>query len=278
MRRTARRRDDSNASEDTSHWISFSDLMSALLLIFLLAVVLLIVTLTHQKQELVAQQAEAEKAEAVFATQRDLLETQVATLSEREELRAELVREIAQKLRERGIQVEVSEDASVLHVPTSALGFDSGSYEIHAAHSDVGLTIGRVISDTVREDRRFEALDTVFVEGHTDSQAFSGLDGTGNWGLSTFRAISLWRLWDTGLPTDKQLDTLLRGDGQPIFSVSGYADSRPVEAKQTSEEKKAANRRIDIRFTVKGPTADELATIIEDSADDEAAEAAGAGS
>ncbi|MEG3615722.1 chemotaxis protein MotB [Isoptericola haloaureus] len=277
MRRSSRRWS-ARDSEDSSHWISFSDLMSALLLVFLLAVVLLILTLTTKQQELIAQEAEAERAEAVFANQRDLLETQVATLSEREEIRSRLVREIAAELHERGIEVTISEDASVLHIPTSALGFASGSYEIRPAHEDVALTIGRVMSATVREDARFEALDTVFVEGHTDSQAFSGLEGTGNWGLSTFRAISLWRLWGDRLTTTERLDNLLREDGRPVFSVSGYADTRPVEAEQSTDVQKAANRRIDIRFTVKGPTAEELATIVEDSLDGSAAEAAGADS
>ncbi|PFG42418.1 flagellar motor protein MotB [Isoptericola jiangsuensis] len=263
MSRPTRNREPSH--EDSSHWISFSDLMSALLLVFLLAVVLLVLSLTYKQQELVAQQAEAQEAESLFATQRDRLETQVATLSEREEIRSALVREISTELKGRGIAVEISEDAAVLHIPTSALGFDSGSYEIHDAHRGVALTIGTVISETVRQDRRFEALDTVFVEGHTDSEAFSGLEGTGNWGLSTFRAISLWRLWEEELPPRTALTALLREDGQPVFSVSGYADSRPVEISQASEQQMAANRRIDIRFTVKGPTADELADIVDGS-------------
>jgi flagellar motor protein MotB len=260
---------------DDSYWISFSDLMSALLLVFLLAVVLLVVSLTDKQHELVLQQEQAAEAEAAFAAQRESLETQIATLSDREETRAALVNEIAAELHDRGIRVEVSEDSSVLHVPTSALGFDSGSYEIRSAHESVALMIGTVISDALRKDDRYGILDTVFVEGHTDNEAFGGLEGTGNWGLSTFRAISLWRMWDTALPASKQLDTLLREDGQPIFSVSGYADSRPVEPEQRTETQRAANRRIDIRFTVKGPTSEELATIVADVANETTSAGAG---
>ncbi|AEG43649.1 OmpA family protein [Isoptericola variabilis] len=277
MRRPVRRGRPGSTNDD-SYWISFSDLMSALLLVFLLAVVLLVVSLTNKEQELVAQQEQAAEAEAAFAAQRESLESQVATLSDREETRAQLVNEIAEQLRDRGIRVEVSEDSSVLHIPTSALGFDSGSYDIRPAHQPVALTIGTVLADALRKDERYAILDTVFVEGHTDNAAFGGLEGTGNWGLSTFRAISLWRLWDAALPQEKQLDALRRDDGTPIFSVSGYAESRPVEPAQLTEEQRAANRRIDLRFTVKGPTADELATIVADVSEGATAGAAGAGS
>lgn len=263
--RSPQRRPRANAAEDTSHWISFSDLMSALLLIFLLAVVVLVVSLTHKQQELAAEQEQAREDAAAFAAQKESLTSQIATLRDREEVRTQIVEEIRDTLLQRGIEVEVSDDSSVLHIPTSALGFASGSFEIQSAHRQVALTIGEVISDAVRTDDRYRALDTVFVEGHTDSEKFDGLEGTGNWGLSTFRAISLWRLWDADLPSSQQLDALERADGEPIFSVSGYADSRPVQEKQTNDEQRAANRRIDVRFTVKGPTADELATIVEES-------------
>ncbi|MGF0116029.1 OmpA/MotB family protein [Promicromonospora sp. Marseille-Q5078] len=273
MRAPARRARQSSA-EDTSHWISFSDLMSALLLIFLLAVVLLVVSLTNKQQELAAEQEQARSDAAAFAAQKESLTSQIATLRDREEVRSQIVEEIRDDLRERGIAVEVSDDSSVLHIPTSALGFASGSYEISSAHRHVALTIGEVVSAAVRADDRYKALDTVFVEGHTDSEKYQGLEGTGNWGLSTFRAISLWRLWDADMPSAQQLDTLARSDGEPIFSVSGYADSRPVEDKQATDEQRAANRRIDLRFTVKGPTADELATIVEESDGDLTADAA----
>ena len=253
------------STEDTSHWISFSDLMSALLLIFLLAVVLLVVSLTNKQQQLAAEQQQARADAAAFAAQKESLTSQIATLRDREELRSQIVEEIRDDLHDRGIEVEVSEDRSVLHIPTSALGFASGSYEITSAHRHVALTIGEVVSGAVRTDDRYKALDTVFVEGHTDSEKFDGLEGTGNWGLSTFRAIALWRLWDVALPSPEQLDTLIRDDGEPIFSVSGYADSRPVQRQQTTDEQRAVNRRIDLRFTVKGPTADDLATIVEES-------------
>src|SRR5699024_1515044 len=111
------------------------------------------------------------------------------------------------------------------------------------------------------EARKF--IDTVFVEGHTDERPYDGLEGTGNWGLSTFRAISLWRLWDQDLPADAQLETLERADGTPLFSVSGYGPTRPITDTQETAAQRAQNRRIDIRFTVTGPTAEDLTEVLD---------------
>ena len=41
--------------------------------------------------------------------------------------------------------------------------------------------------------------------------------------------------------------------GQPLFSVSGYSATRPVNTQQLTEDELRANRRIDIRFTIRRP-------------------------
>ena len=42
-------------------------------------------------------------------------------------------------------------------------------------------------------------------------------------------------------------------DGDPLFSVSGYGETRPVNDQQSSEDDYRLNRRIDIRFTIRRP-------------------------
>lgn len=42
-------------------------------------------------------------------------------------------------------------------------------------------------------------------------------------------------------------------DGKPLFSVSGYGETRPVVVDQQAEEDFKRNRRIDIRFTIRRP-------------------------
>ncbi|MBL0886375.1 OmpA family protein [Myceligenerans sp. I2] len=232
--------------------------MSALLFVFVLTLMVVVIRLQDQQQDLVQTQQTVEEQEAMFTAQID-------TVRASELVRAQMLAEIQEELARRGIRVEVDETSSVLSIPTSLLGFDSGSYEIASARRQTALTIGQVVADVVAKDDRYRVLDTVFVEGHTDNTPHTGLDGTGNWGLSTFRAISLWRVWESG-PGAKELKALRSEAGEPLFSVSGYGETRPVEPDQSTEAAKAKNRRIDLRFTVVRPTADDLAEIIEHEA------------
>jgi len=251
-----RRRRSATEGDGDPYWISFSDLMSALLLIFILAVVILVLQLTEQGRALAAERETVQE-------QRELFAAQVGTLREAELVRAEMLQEIQESLRAQGIDVIVSENNSVLSIPTSLLGFENASYEIAEESHGVSLAIGTAIADAIAKDERFEYLDTVFVEGHTDNVAFDGLDGTGNWGLSTFRAISLWRLWEERLPADKQLGSFTSTSGDPLFSTSGYAETRPATELQETEAERAANRRIDVRFTVVRPSSDDLSEIVD---------------
>lgn len=258
FRPTSRTRRSEQAGE-SPYWISFSDLMSALLFVFILTLMVVIIRLQDQQEDLVQAQQTVQEQEAMFTAQID-------TVRESELVRAQMLFEIQQQLAQRGIAVEVDESSSVLSIPTSLLGFDSGSYEIAEGKQQTALTIGQVVAEVVAKGDRYQALDTVFVEGHTDNAPFAGLEGTGNWGLSTFRAISLWRLWesDAGASTLKELRS--EAD-EPLFSVSGYGETRPTGPDQTTEAARAKNRRIDLRFTVVRPTADDLAAIIEHEAD-----------
>jgi len=108
---------------------------------------------------------------------------------------------------------------------------------------------------------RFEYLDTVFLEGHTDSRPSGRVKG--NWGLSSFRAISLWEFWEKRLEVSPTFTEMENAFGQKLFSVSGYAASRRVQLEETTPEQRTINRRIDIRFTVKRPTISQLEEIVD---------------
>lgn len=239
--RLLHRRRTIETSEETV-WISFSDLMTALLAVFMLAAVALVFSLTQEQDALADVRAEAEAAQA----RGDRFDTMLTSLGTSERIRSEMVLEIQQALHAQGIEVDVDPATSVIRVPVDLLGFESGSSDIQPEHRTNALLIGQVIADVLLTDTRYTQLDTVFVEGHTDDIPMEGLHG-GNWGLSANRAISLWRLWEDELSAD--LGGLTGPTGERLFSVSGYAETRPVSATQSTDAERAANRRIDIRFT-----------------------------
>ena len=242
-----RRRSADGSSEQPSFWMSFTDLMAALLFVFILAAAALMLQLVQARES--------------FAAQSEEFSSQVSNLRQAEEMRHEMLLDVQDELTAQGIDVIVSQNGDVISIPSELLGFESASYDIDEEYEDVSLAIGTAIADSIKKGDRAQYLDTVFVEGHTDNADFSGLEGTGNWGLSTFRAISLWTLWENRLPAESQLSTLTGPDGQPLFSVSGYGETRPTSEDQTTDSGAAANRRIDIRFTIVRPDSDVLEEI-----------------
>lgn len=262
MSRRYMRRGRAHDETDETVWISFSDLMTALLAVFMLAAVALVFSLAQEQEALAQTRAEADEAKKVAEAAQargDSFDALLGTLGTGELARIEMVGEIRDELAARGIDVEVDESSSVLRVPVHLLGFPSGSSDIEAQQQADALVVGQVISDVLLKDDRYKLLDTVFVEGHTDDVPMDGLHG-GNWGLSANRAISLWRLWEDELPAD--LEGLTGYSGERLFSVSGYAETRPA-TEQTTPGDRAANRRIDIRFSEHRLSEEEIVAIRE---------------
>tara|TARA_R110000824_G_scaffold246390_1_gene435479 strand:- start:4275 stop:5033 length:759 start_codon:yes stop_codon:yes gene_type:complete len=229
-----------NVDEENPYWISFSDLMSALLVVFILAAVALIIELT-QKQEQFDQD--------------------IQTLRNAEQARRDILYEIRDELAKQNVTVFIVDNDTILRIPESTLSFDSNMDEIPNDPEVVNAVrlIGEVLHEAIHQPfnrsdqqlKRFEYLDTVFIEGHTDSLLSNRAKG--NWGLSTFRAISLWEFWNESLDVYPPLGDLKNGYDSTLFSVSGYAATRRVNEKEVTSVDRRSNRRIDIRFTVKRP-------------------------
>lgn len=265
--RILRSRGRQESEDGGGYWISFADLMAALLAVFVLAVVILALNIGNQQLALEDQQDEYEDLAAQFEQQIFEFDEQVTALQSSEQVRAALVQEIRDELEDQGIEVYVSENSSVLSIPSEQLGFAAADYEVSPTFESTATAIGSAVSRAIRRENRFEHLDTVFVEGHTDNVAFDGLEGTGNWGLSTFRAISLWTLWEQELPAAEQLSELRSSSGNQLFSVSGYAETRPATDDQADADQRAANRRIDIRFTIMRPSSEDMGELREQLSD-----------
>jgi len=226
--------------EENPYWISFSDIMAGLLVIFVMAVLALILELTQTRADVTQAIKELAKAEQV---------------------RREILDEIAQELKKKNIEVEVVDNHTVLRIPDELLAFENNRYTIPNDPSvrKTVREIGKALYDAITMLNRWEYLDTIFIEGHTDRRPSPRK--LGNWGLSTFRAISVWNFWNDQLPTDARLANLKNHSGKFLFSVSGYGATRPVTATQNTEAEFRQNRRIDIRFTVKRPALEDFKNI-----------------
>jgi flagellar motor protein MotB len=241
--------------------------MASLLAIFILALVVMMIQL-HRKQQDLNQETNRIKMtlvellgslEEIKKTQ-DAIDSALSGVSLREQSLTALLEGVQKDLKEKGIEVVVAENGSVLRIPEQALSFGLGKFEIQEQFHPTADAIGTALLLTLQVPENLALLDTVFIEGHTD--AVGNRQEMGNWGLSAYRAISLWKFW-TELPGTcaplrdlKTTDPSRLGGEKPLISVSGYAETRPTgipSSEPPLEERPNANpadRRIDIRFTL----------------------------
>lgn len=170
------------------------------------------------------------------------------------EKRNELLEDMQQDMANRGVKVTIDKKQGVLRIPESVL-FAQGEAVIKPEGYYAVSSLSQVLYETLTEEKYANAVETVFIEGHTDNVPIETPEFHSNWELSTQRAINTWNL----MRMDQEaLNTIANANDQPVFSCSGYAETRPITDDpydENSEEGRAANRRIDIRVTMMPPTA-----------------------
>lgn len=168
------------------------------------------------------------------------------------ELRNQLLKDVGKDLQAQGLQVRIDTKQGVLRIPESVL-FESGEANIKEQGQAAVSKLSQSLLKTMTRPEYREALETVFIEGHTDNVPIHNEFFQSNWELSTQRAINTWNLMRNDVP---EFNWLVNPRGEPIFSCSGYAETRPVRENgldPNSEAGRAANRRINIRFVMMPP-------------------------
>jgi flagellar motor protein MotB len=260
--RTKRKKSESN--DENPFVLSFSDLMAGLLAIFILALIVTMFELQKRKEELLREQEKIKitLVELVGSLQEiQKLQTNIASaldgVSQRERSLTAMLEGIKKDLQDRGVEVVVAENGSVLRIPEQGLSFALGKYDIPPSFEPNASAIGQALSHALEQESNRRMLDTVFIEGHTD--AVPNSREMGNWGLSTYRAISLWNYWTLQpgeLAKLKDFHNMPPNPEQrprPLVSVSGYAETRSTHPPDITASMKAdrpEDRRIDIRFTL----------------------------
>ncbi len=229
------------AEEGESYFMSMTDMMVGLLLIFIILLV-------------------------YFALN---LQTKTAELTGANRTRAQILTDLQQSLRDKGLQVEIDTQTGVLRLPDDVL-FEKGEYQLTprgvSAVTKVATAMAEVLpcftsSDRCRGDRSPHLIDAVFVEGHTDKDVMSGT--MNNYGLSVRRAEATFARLQTSRPELNEFRNKPSGEAgsAPILGLSGYGPDRPI-ATGDDEAAKKRNRRIDLRFLMSAPGSKALDTNI----------------
>jgi chemotaxis protein MotB len=237
--------------EGAGYLISISDMMAGLLFIFIITLVAFIINFQDAIQ----------KQKDVTRTQTEI----VKRFTNLDQTRTELLQLLKLRLQKENIKVEIDTKHGVLRLTENAVQFETASASLDEQNEANLKTIGSILNavipcyasnppalhDCESFDKSNGKIDSIFVEGHTDNVPMNSYKFKDNWDLSASRAITAYRL----LIPDTVLNQIVNTNSQPIFSVSGYGEGRPVEGHSYAFPKSdPTNRRIDLRFIMTPPS------------------------
>ncbi|MEA1071741.1 OmpA/MotB family protein [Sphingomonas sp. LY160] len=236
-------------AEEENYFVSMTDLMVGLVFVFIILLMYFAITFQSVTEELTG----ANNA------------------------RSDILEELERTLKSKGVPVQVDLQDGVLRLPDSIL-FDSGQKQLKP-EGEVAIThLSNALADVlpcysqgiVRKPScpaTEHRIESVYVEGHTDSDRYAqGRNGLqDNWDLSVVRATNTYRALTARRQELQQLCVKKGARCEPILSVSGYGEQRPVPDRSGSiEDRKTRNRRIDLRLIMKTPDAGETRRAIDD--------------
>jgi chemotaxis protein MotB len=263
--------------EEENYFISMTDMMVGMLFLFI--IMLMMFALNFKKGDdaserirkcllsVVEENAKVSKEinEKIENVQK-AIEEPLKALELAADQRQRLLSDLKDSLNAKGIsQVEIDEKNNVLRLSEGAIRFDPDKFDLDARAQDGVERIARALSPLIAQyaactgDRpgqcaahKGAALETVFIEGHTDSTGVTDRAERDrkNWQLSTDRATATYRALVADAP---ELTTFRNRLDEQILSVSGYSSTRPIAA---GDDKAAwaRNRRIDLRFAMDAET------------------------
>jgi chemotaxis protein MotB len=266
MRAAGRRRPTGEASGD-SYLASVSDLMSALIFIFIITLAVFALRLAK------VTETKREETEQLRQTNR--------RLNSADQTRRQILEDIAKRLKDAGIKVEVLHEQGVLRLSQQGIYCPSGSEEPHDAHAERVGHLARVLAEVIpcyvtptsaaispasrasycstpakpscNQKSSPSYLETLLIEGHTDTQPVSRgrFRFRDNLELSSMRAATVYRMIKACEPG---ITELRNNKGSPVLGISGYGAMRLAKRDDPLAEE---NRRIDLRFLMEPPTLDE---------------------
>ncbi len=249
-----RRRDVQNeTTEKLNFWLSYSDMMAALLLTFVLILsgTLLNAQKTYEEKqaELEEKQAELEEKEAVIAHQQTQIDTIVG-------IRGDLVSALSKEFSGNEMSVKVDAQTGAITFDSSLLfGFDDDQLQ-KAGEEFLNQFLPKYFSILLGDDF-LPYVAEVIIEGHTDTHG----EYMYNLRLSQNRALAVSSYClehGAEFLTAEQLNEL-RG----LLTANGRSFSAPVYTADGTVDMDAS-RRVEIKFRLKDDEMmDEIAAMLE---------------
>ena len=256
----ARRKRKSN-DEETSYWLSYSDMMAALLLIFVLIISFTILqskrqyeekerellsqqnVIGEQQDQLEQQKKAMESQKKIVDQQKEQMASQQAQLDKIIGVKSNLISALKDEFDGSDLSVSVDSQTGAITFDASVL-FDKGKHEIKDEGKNfLDQFLPRYFSVLLKNDFH-QYISEVIIEGHTDTTA----DYLYNLELSQQRALAVAKycLDEKSSSVSKdQIEQL-----QKIMTANGRSFSNPVYNSDGSIDMDAS-RRVEFKFRLK---------------------------
>ncbi len=256
----ARRKRRSN-DEETSYWLSYSDMMAALLLIFVLIISFTMLqskrqyeekerellaqqnVIGEQQEQLDQQQEQLDEQKDIVSQQQEQMQTQQEQLDKIIGIKSALITALRDEFDGSELKVSVDSQTGAITFDASVL-FDKGKYEIKDEGKNfLDQFLPRYFSVLLKKDFH-QYISEIMIEGHTDTTA----DYLYNLELSQQRALSVAKYCldekSSSIPKD-QIERL-----QKIMTANGRSFSNPIY-KEDGTIDMDASRRVEFKFRLK---------------------------
>lgn len=232
--------------EETNYWLSYSDMMAGLLLMFVLIIsfTMLQAKLQYEakEKELVAQQEAALAQEQKMQEQQEVMKEQQERLDQIVGVRADLIEALKDEFAGTDLKVSVDEKTGAITLDSSIL-FDVDKSEIKESGEQFLEVFLPKYLNVILSEKFCQYVSEIIVEGHTDTNG----SYEHNLELSQKRALSvtLFCIKDNKSLKKGQIDTLRR-----IVTANGRSYSDPI-LNEDGEVNMAASRRVEFKFRLR---------------------------
>lgn len=227
-------------NEETSYWLSYSDMMAALLLVFVLIISF---TMLQAKKQYEDRTKKLEVQEELIEEQQKIMSEQQEQLDRIIGVKSNLIEDLKKAFDGTDLKVSVDPQTGAITFDSSIL-FDVNMYDLKPSGEDFLEAFLPRYLNVLLQDKYKAYISEIIIEGHTDT------NGTYmyNLELSQERALSVATFClkdDTTILSPEEKESL-----RSIVTANGKSFSNPIYNADGSVNLEAS-RRVEFKFRLK---------------------------
>lgn len=227
-------------NEETSYWLSYSDMMAALLLVFVLIISF---TMLQAKKQYEDRTKKLEIQEELIEEQQKIMSEQQEQLDRIIGVKSNLIEDLKKAFDGTDLKVSVDPQTGAITFDSSIL-FDVNMYDLKPSGEEFLEAFLPRYLNVLLQDEYKSYISEIIIEGHTDT------NGTymHNLELSQERALSVATFClkdDTTILSPEERDSL-----RSIVTANGKSFSNPIY-KADGSVNLEASRRVEFKFRLK---------------------------